>query len=189
MLYEHKERSDGCVEEVSVGLLLAQRGLAKYADYESATYAESDTHTEESCEYEEKTLEFQESDFKFTSEALETSTESKRDSSSTDLLDKILPSDVSSTPAKQLIKPSELTAKAVDDASENCDSKEKHAEPSTSSVNEVESSSPTTNGIESRDRKETPSPPVTSDHVTEVTSADINETSAGVNKDSVESAV
>ena len=112
MLYEHTERHDGCVEEVSIGFLLAQRGLAKCVDYEVPVYAESDTHTDESYESEERTLEFQESELKFTSnDRLEISTETKADSSSAKLLEKIPTPARNLPPAKQLLKPAELTSK------------------------------------------------------------------------------
>ena len=109
LLYEHKTRSDGCVEEVSIGLLLAQKGLANCSDYEKATYEESG-----SGESEDKTLEFQESELQFTPEDSDTNAESKN-SSSVDLLEKILAPKASFAPAKQqLLKPTELTTKTSD---------------------------------------------------------------------------
>lgn len=194
MLYEHKARSDGCTEEVSIGLLLAQKGLAKYADYEKATHEEeSDTNLEGSCESEEKTLEFQESELNFTSAISETSAESRNSSSSADLLEKIISPKVSFVPAKQqVLKPSELTTKSEDQTAKNCESEEKRTELGSSSVNSEDGSSPPTptNANTSRDQEETTSPqPVSTDHVTEVTSSDTDLSSAEVNHNSVESSV
>lgn len=181
MLYEHKTRSDGCTEEVSIGLLLAQKGLATCMDYEKATYAESDSTVEEGCESEEKTLEFQESELMFAPEDSENGTEPKN-SSSADLLDKILaPKVCFSPPKQQLLKPSELTTKRADQTS-----KEKAVELSSSVNTDDETPSPTTaNETKSRDGEETPTQSsVSSDHVTEVTS-----TETEVNQHSVESSV
>ena len=185
MLYEHTERHDGCVEEVSIGFLLAQRGLAKCVDYEVPVYAESDTHTDESYESEERT--FQESELKFTSnDRLEISTETKADSSSAKLLEKIPTPARNLPPAKQLLKPAELTSKVTDTVSRNCESEVKKTEPS---LDGVESSQQTTEGVQSRDEKETASPPLTSAPVAKVTLTNKNTNSAEVNKDSLESAV
>lgn len=187
MLYEHTERHDGCVEEVSIGFLLAQRGLAKCVDYEVPVYAESDTHTDESYESEERTLEFQESELKFTSnDRLEISTETKADSSSAKLLEKIPTPARNLPPAKQLLKPAELTSKVTDTVPRNCESEVKKTEPS---LDGVERSQQTTEGVQSRDEKETASPPLTSAPVAKVTSTNKNTNSAEVNKDSLESAV
>lgn len=187
MLYEHTVRDDGCIEEFSIGLLLAQRGLAKSVNYEEPVYAESDPLTEESCESEEKTLKFQESELKFTSEQrLEMSAETKADSSSIDLLDKIPTPERNFPPTKQLLKPAEFTAKVTDTVSGNSDPEVKQTEPS---LDGVEASSQTTEGVKSRDEKETVSPPVTSAPKAEVTSANKKPSSVEVNEDSLESAV
>lgn len=180
LLYEHKTRSDGCVEEVSIGLLLAQKGLANCTDYEKATYEES-----ESGESEDKTLEFQESELQFTPEDSDTNTESKN-SSSVDLLEKILAPKVSFAPAKQqLLKPTELTTKTSDQTPKKCDKVEKRVELGGASVN-TEDASSSTEVSKSRDQEETPPQRVTSDHVTEVTSSGSAEAR---NQDSIESSV
>lgn len=187
MLYEHKTRSDGCTEEVSIGLRLAQKGLATCVDYEKATYAESDSTVDESCEPEEKTLEFQESELMFTPEASDTTIAESKNSSSADLLEKILAPKVNFTPAKQqLLKPTELTTKSAVQTSKNSDAVEKPVELGNSSVNNDDGSSSLTptNETKSRDNEETPPQSVSSDHVTEVTSADTE-----VNQHSVESSV
>lgn len=180
LLYEHKTRSDGCVEEVSIGLLLAQKGLANCTDYEKATYEES-----ESGESEDKTLEFQESELQFTPEDSDTNTESKN-CSSVDLLEKILAPKVSFAPAKQqLLKPTELTTKTSDQTPKECDKVEKREELGGASVN-TEDASSSTEVSKSRDQEETPPQRVTSDHVTEVTSSGSAEAR---NQDSIESSV
>jgi len=180
LLYEHKTRSDGCVEEVSIGLLLAQKGLANCTDYEKAIYEES-----ESGESEDKTLEFQESELQFTPEDSDTNAESKN-SSSVDLLEKILAPKVSFTPAKQqLLKPTELTTKNSDQSPKNCDRVEKREELGGASVN-TEDASSSTEVSNSRDQEKTPPQPVTSDHVTELTSSGPAEVR---NQNSIESSV
>ena len=184
MLYEHKTRSDGCVEEVSIGLLLARKGLANCTDYEKATYEEES----ESGESEDKTLEFQESELPFTPEDSETNAESKN-SSSADLLEKILAPKVSFAPPKQqLLKPTELTTKNSGQTSKNCDTVEKREELGGPSVNTEDGSpSPTlTDASNSRDQEGTPSQPASSDHVTEVTSSGSAEVR---NQNSIESSV
>ena len=185
MLYEHKTRSDGCTEEVSIGLLLAQKGLATCMDYEKATYAESDSTVEEGCESEEKTLEFQESELMFAPEDSETGTEPKN-SSSADLLGKILASNASFNPPKQqLLKPSELTTKRADLTSKDYDTVEKPVELGSAVNTDDGTPSPTTdNETKSRDSEEIPAQASSSDNVTEVTSTD-----AEVNRHSVESSV
>ena len=181
LLYEHKTRSDGCVEEVSLGLLLAQKGLANCTDYEKATYEES-----ESGESEDKTLEFQESELQFTPKDLDTNTESKN-SSAVDLLEKILAPKVSFSPAKQqLLKPTELTTKNSDQTPKSCDTVKKQEELGGTSVNTEDGNSSTTSTSNSRDQEETPPQPVSSDHVTEVTSSGSAEVR---NQNSMESSV
>lgn len=180
LLYEHKTRSDGCVEEVSIGLLLAQKGLANCTDYEKATYEES-----ESGESGDKTLEFQESELQFTPEDSDTNTESKN-SSSVDLLEKILAPKTSFAPAKQqLLEPTELTTKTSDQTPKKCDKVEKREELAGASVNSEDASS-STEFSKSRDQEETPPQQVTTDHVTEVTSSGSAEVR---NQDSLESSV
>lgn len=180
LLYEHKTRSDGCVEEVSIGLLLAQKGLANCMDYEIATYEES-----ESGESEDKTLEFQESELRFTSE--DSDAESKN-SSTVDLLEKILAPKVSFSHAKQqLLKPTEFTTRNSDQTTKNCDTVEKREDVGLggASVNAKDGSSSSTPTSNSRDQEETPPQPVSSGHVTEVTSS----RSAERNENSIESSV
>jgi len=180
LLYEHKTRSDGCVEEVSIGLLLAQKGLANCTDYEKAIYEES-----ESGESEDKTLEFQESELQFTPEDSATKADSKN-SSSVDLLEKILAPKVSFAPAKQqLLKPTELTTKNTDQTPKNCGKVEKPEELGGAAVNTKEANS-STEVSTSRDQDKTPPQPVTSDHVTEVTSSGSAEVR---NQNSMESSV
>ena len=180
LLYEHKTRSDGCVEEVSIGLLLAQKGLANCTDYEKATYEES-----ESGESEDKTLEFHESDLPFTPEDSNTDRESKN-SSSVDLLEKILAPKANLAPAKQhLLRPTELTTKISDQTSKNCDTAEKREDVGGTSVSTEDGSSSTTSTSNSRDQ-ETPPQPASSDHVTEVTSSGAAEVR---NQNSIESSV
>ena len=186
MLYEHKTRSDGCTEEVSIGLLLAQKGLATCMDYEKATYAESDSTVEEGCESEEKTLEFQESELMFAPEDSETGSEPKN-SSSVDLLEKILAPKASFNPPKQqLLKPSELTSKRADQTCKDCDTVEKPVELGSTVNTDDGIPSPTTeNETKSRDGEEPlTQSSVSSDHVTEVKSTDTE-----VNQHSVESSV
>lgn len=179
LLYEHKTRSDGCIEEVSIGLLLAQKGLANCMDYEKAAYEES-----ESGESEDKTLEFQESELRFTSE--DSDAESKN-SSTVDLLEKILAPKVSFSHAKQqLLKPAEFTTRNSDQTPKNCDSVEKREEVGGASVNAKDGSSSTTPTSNSRDQEETPPQPVSSGHVTEVTSSRSAEVR---NENSIESSV
>ena len=177
LLYEHKTRSDGCVEEVSIGLLLAQKGLANCMDYEKATYEES-----ESGESEDKTLEFQESELRFTSE--DSDAESKN-SSTVDLLEKILAPSFSHA-KQQLLKPTEFTTRNSDQTPKNCDTVEKREEVGGASVNAKDGSSSTTPTSNSHDHEDTPPQPVSSDHVTEGTSSRSAEVR---NENSIESSV
>ena len=120
-MYEHKTRSDGCIEQVSVGYLLAQKGLAKCADYaEHVRTEESDNDDPENCESDGNVLEFQESELSFKSAASEARTESKS-SSSADLLEKIFDSKVgfasSSSPKTPLLTPSAMSSRGEQQSS------------------------------------------------------------------------
>lgn len=196
LLFEHKTRSDGCVEEVSIGFQLAQRGLAKCSDYENVKNEESaDNNDEESCESERKVLESKESELSLTSAVSETSGKSN----SSDLLEKMFAPQEEPTPAthtkQKLLTPLALSTKSGDHSSKICDSEGADTELSNSNLkNENGSSSQTTTtGNESRDQsrdQEQSSPhPVASDHVTEVTSAVTDSNISEVNPDSVESSV
>ena len=187
ILYEHKTRSDGCTEEVSIGYLLAQKGLAKCSEHENVTNQESDNYDQESCEAEGKLLEFKESELSFRSAASETRTESKS-SSTVDQLEKILASKVGFEPAI-------LSSKSEDQPSENCDLVQTGTNPGSSPMNsENESSTQTaTTGDQLRDeireQKQALSEAVSPDHVTEVRLAVIDSSVTKVNQDSLESSV
>ena len=192
-MYEHNRRSDGSVEEVSIGYLLAKKGLAKCSDYENVKDEESDNHDEESSEFDKNLLECKESELSLA--ASETGVESKS-SPSSDLLEKILASSVgcASTPvAKQkLLTPSELLMKSDCQSSKNCDLEGTDTEPGSSTTdNESGSSSQnlTTGNESSHDQGRTSPQTVLSDHATNVTSAVTDSTPPEVNQDSVESSV
>jgi len=185
ILYEHRTSSDGRTEEVSIGQMLAQEGLAKCSDYEKVRNKESDNHDEESCESERNTLEFRETELSLTSEASETSGESKS-SKSAELLEKILSPKASFAPAlvnkQKLLTPSAISTKSEDQSSKNCDQLDgAHVKLGSSAVSiENESSTETTTtGNQTRDQ--------TRD--LEQASSQSEVTSAEVNHDSVESSV
>ena len=98
ILYEHSTRSDGSVDEVSIGYLLAKRGLAKFLDYEKAHIERLNKLDEDACESEDLGLRRNEcgpgtaSDISETYSLSETSTNSN-------LIDKILAVEMSSAPS------------------------------------------------------------------------------------------
>lgn len=191
-MYEHNTRSDGGIEEVSIGYLLAKKGLAKCSDYENVKIKESDNHGEESSESDRKLLECKESELSLA--ASEACVESET-SPSSDLLEKILapPVGFASAPvAKQkLLTPSELFTKSDCQSSKNFDLEGTDAEPGSSTTdNETGSSSQNlTTGNESRDQGKASPQTVSSDHVNSVASAVTDSTPTEVNQDSVESSV
>lgn len=165
--------------------MLAQEGLAKCSDYEKVRNKESDNHDEESCESERNTLEFRETELSLTSEASETSGESKS-SKSAELLEKILSPKASFAPAlvnkQKLLTPSAISTKSEDQSSKSCDQLDgAHVKLGSSAVSiENESSTETsTTGNQTRDQ--------TRD--LEQASSQSEVTSAAVNHDSVESSV
>ena len=191
-MYEHNTRSDGSIEEVSIGYLLAKKGLAKCSDYENVKIEESDNHGEESSECDRKLLECKESELSLA--ASEAGVES-RTSPSSDLLEKILAPSVgcaSAPVAKQkLLTPSELFTNSDSLSSKNFDLEGTDAEPSSSTTdNETGSSSQNlTTGNESHDQGKASPQTVSSEHVNSVTSAVADSTPTEVNQDSVESSV
>ena len=188
-MYEHKTRSDGCIEQVSVGYLLAQKGLAKCADYaEHVRIEESDNDDPENCESDGNVLEFQESELSFKSAASEARTESKR-SSSADILEKIFDSKVgfasSLSPKTPLLTPSAMSSRGEQQSS-------KKKEMSSVKNKENESSLQiTTNQArdETRDQEHSSSEPVAVEQATEVRAAVAGSNVTEVNQDSVESSV
>lgn len=193
-MYEHKTRSDGCIEQVSVGYLLAQKGLAKCADYaEHVRIEESDNDDPENCESDGNVLEFQESELSFKSAASEARTESKS-SSSADLLEKIFDSKVgfasSSSPKTPLLTPSAMSSRGEQQSSKK---KEMSTELSSSVKNKKNESSLqiTTNQArdETRDQEHSSSEPVAVEQATEVRAAVAGSNVTEVNQDSVESSV
>lgn len=193
-MYEHKTRSDGCIEQVSVGYLLAQKGLAKCADYaEYVRIEESDNDDPDNCESDGNVLEFQESELSFKSAASEARTESKS-SSSADLLEKIFDSKVgfapSSPPKTPLLTPSALSVKSEQQSSKK---EEISTELSSSVKNKESESSPQITRDQSRDeirdKEHSCSEPVVVEQATEVKAAVAGSNVTEVNQDSVESSV
>ena len=179
---------------MSVGYLLAQKGLAKCADYaEHVRIEESDNDDPENCESDGNVLEFQESELSFKSAASEARTESKR-SSSADILEKIFDSKVgfasSLSPKTPLLTPSAMSSRGEQQSSK----KEEMSTGLSSSVkNKENESSPqiTTNQArdETRDQEHSSSEPVAVEQATEVRAAVAGSNVTEVNQDSVESSV
>lgn len=97
ILYEHSTRSDGSVDEVSIGYLLAKQGLAKFLDYEKAHIERLNKLDEEACESNDSGLRRNgfcpgTSDVSDTCSLSETSTNSN-------LIDKILAAEMTSAPS------------------------------------------------------------------------------------------
>lgn len=176
-MYEHRQGTDGSVEEVSIGYLLAQRGLAKYTDYENVKLEESNDHEQGSCASDETVLDSHQSELSLTSEVAATGAESKT-SLSSDLLEKLLAPQLNAgaTPASKpkLLTPSVLSSKNYNESSTNCNSETEDTMLSSSIENDVKT------GDESRDQKQVSPQPVTSASGSQVPK---------VNQDSVESSV
>ena len=179
---------------MSVGYLLAQKGLAKCADYaEHVRIEESDNDDPENCESDGNVLEFQESEFSFKSAAAEARTESKS-SSSADLLEKIFDSKVgfasSLSPKTPLLTPSAMSSRGEQQSSKK---KELSTELSSSLKNKEDENSPqiTTDQArdETRDQEHSSSEPVAVEQATEVRAAVAGSNVTEVNQDSVESSV
>ncbi|XP_067050162.1 tudor domain-containing protein 1-like isoform X2 [Acropora muricata] len=98
ILYEHSTRSDGSVDEVSIGYLLAKRGLAKFLDYEKAHIERLNKLDEDACESEDLGLRRNECGPGTTSDISETYSLSET-STNSNLIDKILAVEMSSAPS------------------------------------------------------------------------------------------
>ena len=98
ILYEHSTRSDGSVDEISIGYLLAKRGLAKFLDYEKAHIERLNKLDEDACESEDLGLRRNECGPGTTSDVSETYSLSET-STNSNLIDKILAVEMSSAPS------------------------------------------------------------------------------------------
>ncbi|XP_015777946.1 PREDICTED: uncharacterized protein LOC107355838 [Acropora digitifera] len=98
ILYEHSTRSDGSVDEVSIGYLLAKRGLAKFLDYEKAHIERLNKLDEDACESDDSGLRRNECGPGTTSDVSETCSLSET-STNSNLIDKILAVEMSSAPS------------------------------------------------------------------------------------------
>ena len=125
MLYDHRTREDGCTEEVSIGLLLAQEGLAMSRDPDLGEVGKSALSEQYNSE-PDKLLELPEMGLNFRHATSGTEAESKENISSNVLLENILAPKVGFGPAvsptkQPLLSPSTFTAKIEEMTAKNSD--------------------------------------------------------------------
>lgn len=188
ILYEHSTRSNGIVEEVSIGYLLAEQGLAKFSDDENMPIERSNYRDEESSECDDKAMDCNESDLGTTSEASETNTFCLT-SPTSNLIDKILAEEMclatASDSEQKVLIPSEVLTENNDPSLYASYPEDENTEIDCPVFNNQSTSQAEVTEEESHDQHQVAS----SAHVSSVTSRVTESILTEVNQDSIESSV